>query len=357
MAPSTHLLSVSLGYNPITKRWDFEEIGFDHFESYCFGESNEGFPVNAEEGLRAICLLALQVKRARMRGLTSEVPPGLRAMIDPYWNSKAKAGWPSILFGENPWKKYIHGFIKNGRLHLDLDDTVNVDVLFQGLKTGQHPPVIDQILELFSHPSQENEEEDALIINVHKAAQIISNIEQRGSLRPNDQIKVEITAPIEDEICVFWIDSGNNGFFPLYPVIDSRLKLSPEEACGFSSDDGFKTYRIPSNQTIGISGTGGIETCLVLRRPQSFTKADRSAIQGIIEQNLESRDPTFFFENPKYIFGTREDFRNMEPRISETRLEPGWQIEQWEGQLAEQLAPYYEWLHLFHIPNRGSKVT
>ncbi len=357
MSTPSHLLSVSIGFDPKARKWVFEEVSFNDLEPYCFGEKNEGFPVNAEEGLRAIGLLALLVKRARTRDLSNRIPTGLRATVDPYWNSKAGAGWPAILFGENPWKTYIHGHTKSGDLFLDLDDSIEIEIHFMDLKTGQHPPTIDDVILQFRTPAKGAEIEDPLIINVRKAGQVISSIEQRGSLRPKTQIRVEITAPIAESLCVFWIDSGNNGFFPLYPEIDSRLKLTSEEACAFGGDDDFKTYQIPAKKTVGISGTGGIETCLVLRRRASFDEEVRATIQDTIQEVVELRNPSSFIESPQYRFGTSENFRNMERQASETRLEAGWQIEEWEAQLAEKMAPHYEWLHLFHIPNPGSQVT
>ena len=356
MSLPSHVLSVAVGFDSIGKQWVFDSVSFDQLKPYNFGEANAGFPVNAEEGLRAICLLALLVKRARLRDLSRKIPKRLRAVIDPYWNSKAGAAWPGTLFGKNPWKKYIHGFIKSGELFLDLDDSVAIELHFVELKTGQQPPTIDAILLQFHSPAPEIEIEDPLTINVHKAGQVISSIEQKGSLRPKTQIKVEITAPIEESICVYWIDSGDNGLAPLYPKLDPRLNFSDEDACGFGGDDEFKTYRIPANRTVGISGNGGIETCLVLRRQKSFDEEESSTIENIIAQTLKARNPSSFLNSPEYRYGTSEDFRDMDRRESETRLEPGWQIEAWEAKLAEELEPYYEWLHLFHIPNLGSKV-
>ena len=353
----THKLTVLIGFNSQSNLWEAEYIKFDDVDHYDFGEESLPLPANAKPGIRALCLLAVLVKQARFRGAAVVIPAKLKEHLKPYWNSRYKADWPKTLFGENPLGKYIHASQRSGDFFLNFDKSVEIEIDYTGLKTGQHPPTWNKFLSQYYTSDGPPEEDTPLIINVHKAGHIISNIEQKGFVRTGNQIKLEITAPIEESICVFWIDSEDNGLFSLFPTLDSRLNLSEKEACYFSSDDGFRTHRIPAKRTIGISGDGGIETCLVLRRRETFTKADESEMQGIIEQILEDRNPTLLLEEPRYLYGTADDFRNMDRQVSETRLEPGWQVESWEAQLSQQLEPHYEWLHLLHIPNRGAQVT
>lgn len=355
-APSQKLLTVLIGFNHLSGRWEPEYIKFANNLHYDFGRSGLQLHPNAKRGVTAVCLLAVLVKRARSLGLPDVIiPDGLREHLKPYWSSRSGAEWPKKLFGENPRGKFIHDHVENGQFVLDFDQSVELEISFIDLKTGQKAPGLNTVLKQFSRSSFE--EEDSFFINVHKAGWTISSLNRKGGLRRHDQVWVEITAPIEESICAFWIDSHDNGLFTLHPTLDPRVNIPIEESCQLGGDEFLRTYRIPGKRTFGISGEGGIETCVVLRREREYSEVEEREIQQAISGILKGRNASAYLEHPKHTHGTIEELIADEPQTSDTRLEPAWQLKPWEFELAQKLQPHCDRLHLFHIPNRGSRTT
>ena len=178
---------------------------------------------------------------------------------------------------------------------------------------------------------------------------LLDNWGHKGTLQKGDLIKLKIKSWRPAHFCVFWIDS-NATTWELYPDITKDLKRDDYKTRFLMKDDGSRSLLIPSNRTLHVNTNSGVETCIVLTKPQEFERDDVNDIKIRLDVLLE--DSTFCHCTEDFgDFDTKLEDEKRPMRNSGLELGATPAPCEWREGIIEQMHGFARNIWFLHVPN------